>query len=49
MTAASSCPRAWSEEDLLDALQGADFHEVKVVSEAHGSRPWLVRATQGGC
>ena len=38
-------PRAWSEQDLLDALQGADFQEVQVVSEAHGSRPWLVRAT----
>ena len=36
-------PRSWSDTDVIDALQGASFTEVKILGEAQGSRPWLVR------
>ncbi|CAE7662478.1 infB [Symbiodinium sp. CCMP2592] len=41
-------PKSWSEQDVVDALTGASFQEVTVISEASGSRPWLVRGVLGG-
>lgn len=38
-------PKSWSEDDVVEAMTGAGFHTVSVISEASSSRPWLMRGT----
>ena len=38
-------PKSWSEDDVVEAMTGAGFHTVSVISEASNNRPWLMRGT----
>ena len=41
-------PKSWCAEDVLSALEGADFADASVIAPAEGPKPWLVRATLAG-